>query len=67
VRIVPQNGFGPAHTSLLLQNFKTLVSQRVEACVDLREDIPLLASGKYKWVSQEFYRPGETPRAALDH
>ncbi|MED5619594.1 phenylacetate--CoA ligase family protein [Ideonella sp. BN130291] len=67
VRVVPQDGFSAAHSSLLLHNFRTLVSPRVEATVDLQNDIPLLASGKYKWVSQEFYRAGEAPRAALDH
>lgn len=58
VRIVPLPGFGNAHESLLLSNFKTLVSQRVDAQIELMDDIPLQASGKYKWVSQEYYRAG---------
>jgi phenylacetate-CoA ligase len=62
IRLVPFPGFGEAQQRLLLENFRALVSERIEVSIALCEDIPAQKSGKYKWVSQEYYvgerRPG---------
>jgi phenylacetate-CoA ligase len=55
IRIVPLPGFSADEQGLLLTNFKTLVSNRVDTSIQLLEDIPAQASGKYKWISQEYY------------
>jgi phenylacetate-CoA ligase len=61
VRVVPMPGFGTAQEALLLHNFRTLVSRRISVSVQQVEDIPLLASGKYKWVTQECPLPPRRP------
>jgi phenylacetate-CoA ligase len=64
IRVVPSPQFGEGERDRLLNNFRTLVSNRVTTQVELLDDIPLQASGKYKWVSQEFYRAGSPQRSA---
>lgn len=61
IRVVPLPGFQPTDSDLLLNNFQNLVSDRVETSVQVLDEIPLQASGKYKWVSQEFYRSEGLP------
>ena len=39
------------------------VSSRIAARIELREDIPALPSGKYKWVVQECSRNTHPPRS----
>lgn len=55
VRVVPLPGFGPAVERQLLDNFRTLVTPHVELALRVVDDIPIQASGKYKWISQEYY------------
>lgn len=54
VRVVPEAGFGMADEQRLLQNFRDSVSPRVDVAVRQMEQIPLQASGKFKWVAQEW-------------
>jgi phenylacetate-CoA ligase len=61
VRVVPSPGFGEAQRRLLSDNFVRLVSDRVNLAVRLVEDIPLLPSGKFKWVTQEYFVEGLRP------
>jgi phenylacetate-CoA ligase len=63
IRVVPLPGYDEGHSEQLLRNFQTLVSNRIQARVELLEEIPLQASGKYKWVSQEYYRADAMPVA----
>lgn len=58
VRVVAQPGFAAAHQAQLLNNFHALVSGRIRVRLQLVDQIPLLASGKFKWVSQEFSEAG---------
>jgi phenylacetate-CoA ligase len=64
VRIVPMGSFGAAERERLLANFRTLVSTRIDVTLQVCGEIPLQASGKYKWVCQEFYAGGVRPREA---
>jgi phenylacetate-CoA ligase len=55
VRVVPLPGYSATTEAQLLSNFRRLVSRRVEVCLTLEDDIPVQPSGKYKWISQEYY------------
>ena len=55
IRLVPFSGFGEAQQKLLLDNFRSLVSERIQVRVAPCDDIPAQKSGKYKWVSQEYF------------
>ena len=55
VKVVPLPGWKPADAQQLLLNFRTLVSDRVALDLQVVDDIPVQASGKYKWISQEHY------------
>jgi phenylacetate-CoA ligase len=61
VLVVPLPGWKPADAQHLLHNFRTLVSERVALDLQVVDDIPVQASGKYKWISQEHY--GVAPQA----
>lgn len=54
VRIVPGPGYDVHSPERMRQNFAAYVSQNIELRIQLVEDIPLQASGKFKWVSQEW-------------
>ncbi|UGQ47649.1 phenylacetate--CoA ligase family protein [Massilia endophytica] len=54
VRIVPGEGYDVHSPERMRQNFQTYVSQKIALRIQLVEDIPLQASGKFKWVSQEW-------------
>lgn len=54
IRVVPDAGYTEAHTQGLRDNFQQYVSPRVEVTVELVDHIALQASGKFKWVSQEW-------------
>ena len=54
VRIVPEAGFNTADEQKMLDNIRSLVSDRVTASIRLVDDIPLQPSGKFKWVAQEW-------------
>lgn len=54
VRIVPEAGYAEADTVALESNFQRYISDRISVSIHLVEDIPLMPSGKYKWVSQEW-------------
>jgi len=62
VRVVPLPGYGPAVTEQLLANFRTWVSANVELQLEQVPDIPVQASGKYKWISQEHYVGDRRPQ-----
>lgn len=71
IRLVPFPGFGEEQQRLLLENFRVLVSDRITVSIALCDDIPGQKSGKYKWVSQEYYvgqrrlMPGQLLRSAI--
>ncbi|QBE62516.1 phenylacetate--CoA ligase family protein [Pseudoduganella lutea] len=54
VRIVPDQGFSKADEEKMLNNIRDLVTDRLQVRIRLLDDIPLQASGKFKWVSQEW-------------
>ena len=56
IRIVPAKGYSPADGEGVLARLAREVSSRVSARIELRDQIPALPSGKYKWVVQEFAR-----------
>lgn len=55
VRVMPLPGYGPETARQLLNNFRTLVSDRVELQLQVVDDIAVQASGKYKWIDQAWY------------
>jgi phenylacetate-CoA ligase len=54
VRIVAGPGYDVHSPERMRQNFATYVSQNLDLRIQLVADIPLQASGKFKWVSQEW-------------
>ena len=56
LRIVPGPHYSAADRQALLGNFKTLVSPRLNVDIETVSAISNMASGKYKWVSQQ-WRP----------
>jgi len=54
VRVVPGPGWCEADARALRQNFEQQVSRRLALRVQTVAAIPNLASGKYKWVTQEW-------------
>lgn len=54
VRLVPDAGYGDADGEALLANFGKYISNKLDVSLRIVDDIPLLASGKYKWVAQEW-------------
>ena len=54
VRLVPDPGYADADGEALLANFGKHISTRLDVSLRIVDDIPLLASGKYKWVAQEW-------------
>lgn len=62
VRLVPGPGYGPEVADRLIQNLRDSVSARLNVRVDICRDIPNLASGKFKWVAQEWKQGGQFER-----
>lgn len=54
LRVVADTGYGDADGERLLANFGHYVSQDIDVQLCLLDDIPLQASGKFKWVAQEW-------------
>jgi phenylacetate-CoA ligase len=54
VRVVPAPGFTQRHTDDLVRNLAGSVSEQISIRIRVMDDIPLLPSGKFKWVSQEW-------------
>jgi phenylacetate-CoA ligase len=61
VRMVPLPGYHADDGQRLLLNFRQLVTPRIDIALEMTSEIPLHASGKFKWVSQEYYRDGKVP------
>lgn len=56
VRVVPMPSYCDEDGRRLVENFHQLVSQRIAVRIELHDDLPLLPSGKFKWISQEHHR-----------
>ncbi|HEU4374069.1 MAG TPA: hypothetical protein VFS02_11290, partial [Telluria sp.] len=56
VRVVPLPGFTAKDQQLLVANIHRLVDPHVAVKVVLRDDLPPTASGKFRWVVNEFQR-----------
>lgn len=54
IRLVPAPAFGAEDRAGLVRNVRELVDSRVALDVVLKEDIPCLPSGKYRWVVNEW-------------
>ena len=54
IRVVPTPAFGADDRQALVDNIHGLVDPGVEVCVVLKEDIPCTASGKFRWVVNEW-------------
>jgi phenylacetate-CoA ligase len=54
VRLVPEAGYRDADGAALLANFGKYISNKLDVRLRIVDDIPLLPSGKYKWVAQEW-------------
>lgn len=63
VRVVPDPGFSERDSAAVVANIANHVSDRVTVQVRVVEDIALLPSGKFKWVSQEYQRPSAGNKA----
>ena len=62
IRIVPDPGYVPADGQRVLDKLAHDVSPRVKAEIAVVDSIPVLPSGKYKWVLQDYRRA--TPAGA---
>lgn len=60
IRIVPGPDYTQVDGERVLATLARDVSARVAARIELVENIPVLPSGKYKWVTQE-HTPGAAP------
>lgn len=58
IRLVPAPGFGADERRQLVDNIHRLVDPRVSVDVALKDDIPSLPSGKFRWVVNECTRAG---------
>jgi phenylacetate-CoA ligase len=58
IRIVPAPDYSAEDGARVLNKLSRDVSPRVSARIELVHDLPAQASGKYKWVVQEWHRPG---------
>jgi len=54
LRLVPDARFSQADQDKLLHNIHTLVDATVQVKVVLRDDLPNTASGKFRWVVNEW-------------
>jgi phenylacetate-CoA ligase len=58
IRLVPAPAFGVDDRRKLVDNIHELVDARVRVDVALRDDIPGMASGKFRWVVNEWSGAG---------
>jgi phenylacetate-CoA ligase len=66
VRIVPRDGYGPQDSRRLLEGLRERLGSSVEIQIELVDDIPRTAGGKYRWVvSRVPLRLGEAPEGNL--
>ncbi len=61
IRLVPTPAFGADDRHQLVDNIHNLVDPRVNVDVVLRDEIPCTASGKFRWVVNEWSHAGERP------
>lgn len=61
IRIVPTAEYSHSDGERVLDKLARQVSARVQAHIELVRDIPVLPSGKYKWVVQELAHPHTMP------
>ncbi|WP_158568048.1 MULTISPECIES: phenylacetate--CoA ligase family protein [unclassified Duganella] len=54
LRVVPDVHYTQADEQALREHFDHYVSLKVDAKIRLMDDIPLQASGKFKWITQEW-------------
>src|SRR5258708_40027217 len=59
IRLVPAPAFGADDQHKLVDNIHTLVDPGVNVDVVLRDEIPCTASGKFRWVVNEWSHAGE--------
>jgi phenylacetate-CoA ligase len=57
VRVVPLPGFTLADQRRLVDNIHRLVDPQVAVTIVLKDDLPVTAAGKFRWVVNEFQRP----------
>ncbi|OLD64974.1 MAG: hypothetical protein AUI47_03530 [Acidobacteria bacterium 13_1_40CM_2_68_5] len=50
IRIVPRSGYGEEDTRHLLREMQRRVGPEMRIRVEIVDDIPVGASGKYRWV-----------------
>jgi len=50
IRIVPRPGYGDSDTRHLIHEMQRRVGQEMQIRVEVVDDIPVGASGKYRWV-----------------
>lgn len=62
VRVVPGKDYSEEISKKLVENVKTMVDPTVEVTVRLIDEIPKTASGKFRWVVNEWYT-NETSKA----
>jgi phenylacetate-CoA ligase len=61
IRLVPAPAFGADDQHKLVDNIHNLVDPGVNVRVVLRDEIPCTASGKFRWVVNEWSHAGERP------
>jgi len=61
IRLVPAPAFGADDRHKLVDNIHNLVDPGVNIDVVLRDEIPCTASGKFRWVVNEWSGAGELP------
>jgi phenylacetate-CoA ligase len=66
LRVLPKKGFGEAERELLVRKFRMLVSDKIRVEVRICEQLALQASGKFKFVTQEYYEVSSRVHARLD-
>jgi phenylacetate-CoA ligase len=59
IRLVPAPAFGADDQHKLVDNIHNLVDPGVNVRVVLRDEIPCMASGKFRWVVNEWSHAGE--------
>jgi phenylacetate-CoA ligase len=64
IRIVPQPGYTEHDGERVLAKLASHVSPRVQASIELVDELPPQDNGKYKWVSQEFAGAARNPTPA---
>ena len=66
IRIVPTPAFGVDDRQKLIDNVRKLVDPGVNVKVVLKDEIPCTASGKFRWVVNEWIKAGQRNRDPRD-